>query len=75
MLTINFYLSHIGKNTISKYVEEFFESTTPIWIFMTGLIIMFVWRFYDQSEPAWIHCPSLYEKIEAERIRRLERLT
>jgi hypothetical protein len=75
MLTINLYLSHIGKNTISKYVEEFFESAAPIWIFITGLIIMFVWRFYDQSEPTWIHCPSLYEKIEAERIRRIERLT
>jgi len=67
MLVVNFYLAHIGKNTISKFSIEFFNSTTPVWFFIVLLAGMFFWRLYDKSEPNWIDCPSLYDKIASEK--------
>lgn len=67
MLLANFYLGHLGMETVSKIIATYFESTQPIWIAVVILLSMIFWRFYSNTDPQWIYCPNLYDKLNKNR--------
>ena len=67
MLLANFYLGHFGMETVSKVIATYFDSTQPIWAAIAILLSMIFWRFYSNTDPQWIYCPNLYDKLKNNR--------
>lgn len=64
MLLANFYLGYCGIETVSKTIATYFDSTQPIWSAIAILLSMIFWRFYSNTDPQWIYCPNLYDKLK-----------
>ena len=67
MLLSNFYMGHLGMETVTNVITNYVDSTQPIWTAIAALLLMVFWRFYSNNDTYWIYCPNLYDKITKNR--------
>jgi hypothetical protein len=71
MLCWNYYLSGNNSKAAAAVFANYFGSTNYVWYAIFGLLVMVLYRFFENSQKDWIYCPSLSEQIEKQNREKL----